>query len=262
LFMRHKTLGTDPHSTTRLRSYWLLGIFGALALVLYVAFTHYQYLHRYDPLIRQVAGQYQLDPDLVRAVIYEESYFNAQARSDAGAVGLMQVTSITVREWKRITGYDSLAAVGRADNRTTRRTSEAELLRQPEINVQLGCWYLNYLSERYDKLDESLPVVLASYNAGPTHGARWQQAVPQPYTTAKFIAAIDFPETRNYVQRILQRYEKYKQPGFAGVLARLLAAEISAPVNQTFLANRPQAKRAPVPLETTTSVPPKTTANK
>ncbi len=51
---------------------------------------HYHYIHRYDPLIVRIAADYQLDPALVRALIYEESYFDAQARSTAGALGLMQ----------------------------------------------------------------------------------------------------------------------------------------------------------------------------
>jgi soluble lytic murein transglycosylase len=218
-------LRSRTHFNTRKPYYWLLGVLGVLTLTVYVIFTHYQYLHRYDALIRRVAGQYQLDPNLVRAVIYEESYFDAQAVSEAGAVGLMQVTSITVREWKRVTGYDSLAKLSRPN--PARRPSEKELLRQPEVNVQLGCWYLNYLTERYSKLDQPLPIVLASYNAGPTHANRWQQAVSEPYNNEKFITAIDFPETKHYVRRILQRYEKYKQPGLAGVVAWLLAIDLA-----------------------------------
>src|SRR5437868_15354359 len=66
-----------------------LGIFGA----------NYYWTHRYDKLIVEMAQTYKLDPALVKSVIYEESYFDPQARSAQNAFGLMQITPITVQEW-------------------------------------------------------------------------------------------------------------------------------------------------------------------
>lgn len=190
----------------------ILGSIGAAYLY------HYHYIHQYDALIQRVATVYGLDPVLVRALIYEESYFDRNARSRAGAVGLMQVTSIIVREWSRVTGKQQLAyAFATTTSERSReealRMTEEQLLTDPEVNLHLGCWYLSHLMQRNAELDDPLPVVLASYNAGPSHAARWQRAASEDraLTTNSFIEEIDFPETKNYVRNILTRYKKFKQ---------------------------------------------------
>ena len=62
----------------------------------------YYWTHRYDKLIVQIAAQYDLDPELVKAIIYEESFFNPRAHSSQNAVGLMQVTPIAAQEWVEV----------------------------------------------------------------------------------------------------------------------------------------------------------------
>src|ERR1051326_8233367 len=206
-----------------MRRYRVLIVILLLLLTFGLAYlSHYHYLHRYDALIGRVSSQYGLDPALVRAVIYEESYFDQNAHSGAGAVGLMQVTSIIVREWTRVTGKQHLALVfpNAVDGHTQAealRMKNEQLLYYPEINLHLGCWYLDQLMKRYSDQDEPLPIVLASYNAGPTNAQRWQQRVTSDplhhdnLAAAKFIEQIDFPETKSYVKSILARYKKYKE---------------------------------------------------
>jgi soluble lytic murein transglycosylase len=183
-------------------------------------FGYYHHVHQYDVMIVRIASRYDLDPLLVRSVIYEESYFKKDARSSAGAIGLMQVTPIIVKEWTRVTSQQNLnkAFPSPSENRRGKYLTEEELLTSPEINLQLGCWYLDQLMKRYNEVEDPLLIVLASYNAGPSNAQRWQQLT---YQTAKkatkdsfrerYIRQIDFPETKRYVSSILARYKNSNQ---------------------------------------------------
>ncbi len=184
-------------------------------------FWHYHHIHQYDPMITRIASRYGLDPLLVKSLIYEESYFKKDARSNAGAVGLMQVTPITVKEWTRLTNQQDLnkAFPNISENRNIKTNSSdvEKLLTYPEINLQVGCWYLDNLMKRYSNLEDALPMVLASYNAGPSHAQRWQQLTYQKEKNRKnkyrelYLEQIDFPETKRYVNSVLVRYNKQKQ---------------------------------------------------
>jgi soluble lytic murein transglycosylase len=184
-----------------------------------VYLIHYNHIHRYDPLIVRVSSDYGIDPVLVRALIYEESYFDPNARSAAGAVGLMQVTPIIVREWTRVTGQQQLGhafpkALEHPSGDNALRMNNDELLNNPEINLHIGCWYLDQLMQRYSGWNDPLPVVLASYNAGPSNAMRWKDRIttqPQQMTPNQYIEQIDFPETRRYVSKVIERYKKLKQ---------------------------------------------------
>ncbi|MBI4851108.1 MAG: lytic transglycosylase domain-containing protein [Acidobacteria bacterium] len=176
-------------------------------------FAYYHHLHQYDSMIIRVSSRYNLDPMLVYSVIYEESYFKKDARSSAGAIGLMQVTPIIVKEWTRITSQDDLNKAFPLAIERSKNLTEEELLACPEINLQLGCWYLDHLMKRYGELKDPLPIVLASYNAGPSNGQRWQQLTEQGKKNISgksyrklYIGQIDFPETKKYVTSVLTRY--------------------------------------------------------
>lgn len=196
----------------------------ALLLLLLTAgifyLLQYRHIHQYDSMILRISSRYNLDPDLVWAVIYEESYFERNARSNVGARGLMQITPIIVREWTRVTHQDDLnkAFPNKNEHRgnISKPLTEAELLTYPEINIQLGCWYLDQLKKRYEELADPLPVVLASYNAGPSNAQRWQDSLThnqqknRPFTDT-YLQKIDFPETRRYVRSILTRYQNHKE---------------------------------------------------
>ena len=102
---------------------------------------------RYSTIVRAHAHNYDLNPALLAAVIDEESKFRADAKSSAGAVGLMQLLPATAKGIAIHTGGSKFV------------TSD---LYDPEINVRYGAWYLHHLLLKYG--DER--VALAAYNAG------------------------------------------------------------------------------------------------
>jgi soluble lytic murein transglycosylase len=128
---------------------------------------------RYRQIVLGHARNYDLDPSLLAAVIYQESRFRADARSSSGAIGLMQLMPET--------------AQGIADRTGGTRFRQADLY-DPEINVRYGAWYLNHLLARYH--DERL--ALAAYNAGQRNVDRWRSEGE----------GIAFAETRGYVDRV------------------------------------------------------------
>jgi soluble lytic murein transglycosylase len=167
-------------------------------------FFNRYWIHRFDTLIARQAAVYRQDPDLVWSIIYEETYFSPWKRGDAGEVGLMQVTPAVAREWAAETGMRELSE-------QMRRNPEAAL-RDPERNIQVGCWYLEKIARDYRDTPGAEARVVAAYNAGPSRAAEWNR-VPtgsRPLTADEFIARIDFPTTRAYVSNILERYRKKK----------------------------------------------------
>jgi soluble lytic murein transglycosylase len=128
---------------------------------------------RYEQIVRGHAHNYRLDPALLAAVIYQESKFEADARSSSGAVGLMQLLPST--------------AQGIATHTGGARFRTADLL-DPEINVRYGSWYLRHLMQKYG--DER--TALAAYNAGQDNVDRWRADG----------GGIRFSETRAYVKRV------------------------------------------------------------
>src|SRR4051812_1372753 len=99
------------------------------------------WVHRYDELISRQARVYRLDERLVWSLIYEETYFRGWKIGAADEIGLMQVTPTVARDWAKETGLREFE----------KQASEnvVELLHDPERNIQVGCWYLERVRERY-----------------------------------------------------------------------------------------------------------------
>jgi soluble lytic murein transglycosylase len=175
----------------------------------------YYWTHRYDSMIVQVANKYSLDPALVKAVIYEESFFNPRAQSTQNAVGLMQVTPIVAQEWmeaKRLRTLTEAVATISTGARLGAEMSFEEALSDPVVSLHIGCWYLQTLLSRYERERDPLAVALAAYNAGPSNVERWApDAARSTLSREEFIARIEFPVTRSYVQKIIERYDVYKR---------------------------------------------------
>jgi soluble lytic murein transglycosylase len=142
---------------------------------------------RHDDIIRQQARDKDLDPALIAAVIYAESHFRDQT-SHAGARGLMQLTPQTASEIARRSGGIAF----RQDDLAT-----------PQVNISYGSWYLRWLLERYGG-NEVLAV--AAYNAGTGNVDKWLAADP-----AMKPAQIPFPETRAYVDKVLNARRDYRR---------------------------------------------------
>ncbi len=168
-------------------------------------FFNQYWIHRYDTVIARQASIYRLDPDLVWSVIYEETYFRPWMIGSDGEIGLMQVTPTVGREWAAETGMRELERQVQQDAKV--------VLRDPERNIQIGCWYLEKLYEQYRDLPGAEARMIAGYNAGPSRAAAWNQTEPgaKPLTIEEFIARIDIPSTRAYVTSIIERYRKLKE---------------------------------------------------
>jgi len=141
-------------------------------------------------LIREQAAAKHLDPALVAAVIYAESKFEPRP-SVAGAQGLMQILPATAYYLAKLSGGHTFTAGD---------------LASPQINVAYGSYYLRYLLDHYDG-DEMLAV--AAYNGGLANVDRWRERA-EAEGHALTVAQIPFPETREYVQRVLQAQREYR----------------------------------------------------
>ncbi|MEZ5429261.1 MAG: lytic transglycosylase domain-containing protein [Pyrinomonadaceae bacterium] len=163
------------------------------------------WIHRYDGLILRQAGIYRLDSDLVWSIIYEETYFRGWRIGAADEIGLMQVTPAVAREWARATGFQEF------EKRAA--TDVVEFLREPERNIQVGCWYLEKLREEYRGFPAETAMTLAAYNAGASRVDEWSGSKEQMNNLSEeeFISKIDIASTRSYVVSILERYRSKKK---------------------------------------------------
>jgi soluble lytic murein transglycosylase len=140
---------------------------------------------RHEDVIRQQAAEKGVDAALIAAVIYAESKFQDQ-ESSAGARGLMQITP------------DAADTIARNSEATS---FELEDLGDPEINIRYGTFLLRELLDRYEG-DEA--AALAAYNAGPGNADKWGGA-------DLTVEAIPFPETRAYVEEVLEKRDEYRR---------------------------------------------------
>jgi soluble lytic murein transglycosylase len=165
-------------------------------------FLDQHWIHRYDALIAREATAHHIDPDLVWSIVYEETYFSPWKKGRNGEIGLMQVTPVVAREWATETGVAALEQRTALDTET--------LLRDPERNVQIGCWYLEKAAQDYRNTPGREARILAAYNAGPSRATEWSRVISgaPPLTEQEFIGRIDIPSTRAYVIAILDRYHR------------------------------------------------------
>ena len=151
---------------------------------------------QYDKLISTVAAEHQLDPMLVKAVVWRESRFDRDKVGTAGERGLMQVSPKAANEWAHENKIDNF---------------KLDQLLDPKINLEAGSWYLRRALEHWQTESDPLPFALAEYNAGASRAQRWVGA--EGITAKEFLGHIDFPATRSYVQSILDRYAFYRKRG-------------------------------------------------
>ena len=150
---------------------------------------------RYDSIIHQAARQYEIDPLLVKAVVWRESRFKATARGQAQEIGLMQLREAAASEWAAAEKIEPFAH---------------ELVLDPRTNTLAGTWYLAKLLKRYQQTDDPLPYALADYNAGRRNVLRWMTG-PGETNATKFLQKMDFPGTRDYIRQVRNRYQHYQE---------------------------------------------------
>ena len=174
-------------------------IFAILSVIGLYFFNNY-WIHRFDNLIARQASVYKLDEKLVWSVIYEETYFRTWQIGAAEEVGLMQVTPTVAREWAKETGFREFE----------KQTAEnvVDFLRDPERNIQVGCWYLEKLREKYRGYTAENAMTLAAYNAGASRVEEWtKEADAAKLSREEFIERIEIASTKAYVASILKRYD-------------------------------------------------------
>jgi soluble lytic murein transglycosylase len=163
-------------------------------------FQRLRYPLRYEQIVRGHARNYQLDPALLAAVIYQESKFRVDAESDSGAIGLMQLRPDTAKGIAIRTGGS--------------RFETADLY-NPEINVRYGSWYLRHLLNKYGDDEKT---ALAAYNAGQRNVDRWRAEGK----------GIQFSETRAYVDRVEELKVIYRHAYGEELSASSFSASVSA----------------------------------
>lgn len=154
---------------------------------------------QHDSMIRAIATEHELDPMLVKAVVWRESRFDPQKYGTAGERGLMQVSEKAAMEWAQENKVENF---------------RVEELLDPKINLQAGTWYLQRAFKHWEKQTDPLPFALAEYNAGASRAQRWAGGNGETVISSRdFVQNIDFPGTRKYVDSIIERYEFYKRRG-------------------------------------------------
>ena len=179
----------------RRRRWWLfLIIFLGGVVVLIERYWAYRE-HSQDKPILAAARRYGVEPALVKAVVWRESWFNPRARGTKKEIGLMQIKEAAASEWvqaEHILLWSS------------------EQLFDPAKNTLVGTWYLKKLTGRYQQTDNPLPYALADYNAGRSHVLQWARGTGET-NSAAFIEQIGFPSTKEYVRAVMRKYERYRR---------------------------------------------------
>ena len=175
-------------------------IFTVIASAVGLYFFNRYWIHRYDELIARHASVYGLEENLVWSVIYQETYFQAWKIGADKEVGLMQITPAVAREWAKKTGLREF------EKQTEENVNE--FLRDPETNIQVGCWYLGKMRENYRGLPAETAMSLAAYNAGASRVTEWSKSQPAQISEKDFIENINIASTKSYVSEILQRYRE------------------------------------------------------
>jgi soluble lytic murein transglycosylase len=152
----------------------------------------------YWPLITKYSKLNDLDPFLVAALMAQESTFTAEIRSSANAYGLMQLIPATGSRYAKKLGI---------------RNFSTRMLKDPETNIKLGTEYFKDLIARFG----GAHYALAGYNAGESRVQQWLNDRGQ-LPADEFTDDIPFPETQNYVKRILGTAEDYRHLYGGGLL--------------------------------------------
>lgn len=150
------------------------------------------------PVLNEVRSDGAPEPALVHAIIRQESMFDPEAKSPAGALGLMQLMPATAKHVAPRAGH---------------KFSKDKLTSDPKFNIALGS---RYLEDMVDNYGGSYILGVAAYNAGPGNVSKWlkemgdPRLMDDPDMIVDWIEMMPFKETRNYVQRVLEALQIYR----------------------------------------------------
>jgi len=147
---------------------------------------------RFDIIIGKTSDRHGVDPMLVKAVISKESNFNPDVRGKAGEIGLMQIRQCTATDWAR--AFDKAVP------------SEEELS-TPELNIEIGSWYLARAVKKWNGYKYSIVLALCEYNAGGRRAFEWSPADREGEVD------IMIESTKNYVRDVMGRYYEFAGEG-------------------------------------------------
>ena len=146
----------------------------------------------YTDMVGKHAKKYKIDPLFVASMIREESRYNAEIVSSAGALGLMQIMPATGRELAR---------------RLKIRRFHRGMLFDPDINIQMGTWYMKDLMDRFEN---NHALVAGAYNGGPGRMQRWLSEMDTS-DLDEFIEDISITQTRRHIKKVIDSYYIYQE---------------------------------------------------
>jgi soluble lytic murein transglycosylase len=156
-----------------------------------LAFWQLSYPKPYSATVEAAAAEFKVDPLLIWAVMREESRYDPEALSYAGARGLMQVIPSTQTWIAEQLGED----ISPGDAYT------------PEASIRMGAWLLHFLIDYYEG---DLELAIAAYNGGAASVDSWQ-ADPLVSNRDDLLRWIEFGETREYLERVSLSYQVYEK---------------------------------------------------
>ena len=179
------------------RKFKYTGLFIAVLLIYAAMLNIPSFLRLLYPLEHKEAiikyGQmHKIDPPLLAALIKTESNFKTYAESRKGAKGLMQITPSTGEWIAQTTGIKDF---------------EESMLFDPEINIKLGSWYIEHLTDYYNG---SFELVFAAYNGGRGNVDKWLKDKSLS-SDGRTLDEIPFSETENFVKKLRKNYNVYKR---------------------------------------------------
>ena len=148
------------------------------------------YPRYYADSVEKYAKQYNVDTFLIAAMILEESRYNAQAVSWAGAIGLMQIMPATGKELAQ---------------QLKIRRFRTSMLKQPDVNIQMGTKYIGYLNSLFQG---NPMLVIGAYNGGPGRMKRWVSS-KNIKDIDEFVEKITIRETRLHIKKVIDSYDHY-----------------------------------------------------
>lgn len=155
-----------------------------------IAASDYPVMYRAE-LLRHAKSR-KIDPRFLLAIMKQESSFRSDAKSPAGARGLLQLVYDTAIKYKDKAGYPNL---------------QPDDLYNPATNIALGAEYVAFLKNEFGGLYEG---IAASYNGGEDNALRWLNR-SKPKEAGIFVSEIGFAETKNYVFKVMNNYRVYRE---------------------------------------------------
>lgn len=163
-----------------------------ITLLLINIFKIIVYPRKYKSIVEKAASNFNVDPNLIYAIIKQESKFNSNAISKSGAKGLMQIMDATAQD-----------TVKKID---TINSKDYDIF-DPYTNIFIGTKYISYLIEHFEG---NYYLAIIAYNAGLGKVDSWLNMPYYKYTEyTMLLDLIEYSETKNYLTYVLNNYNNY-----------------------------------------------------